>query len=457
MFHIAASHIEDLPQPLTRYATIAMTAPALEHYQQALHHWLQSQPPQALQGLALLQARDRLQQALEQTPLEDPQTLLTLQTLDQTLEAQAQALDEVISFEQCRKTLLPPIDRWWWFLDQTKPPHPLDRWDWLFNTIGLGAWTVSLALLVDLSRRVLIGGSGVAGLSVLTLSSLVTLLKARSDLTEAGQRGFRLLLEKLGVKSHWQAEATCLTTTLLAIALTALWLGLPHFSRYYNRLGQQAQNKGELGQAERLYTQAIALNEDNLDAHYNLGTLYEDWQDVDRATTQYLIAIQGNDLPDAYNNLAHLYLQTAIQSQDPSVQTQKQQQAIALLSQGLPLAEQTSPPSVLYSFYKNLGWARLLQGNPDVAEPLLQTAIEISEQNDPNTIMNLGSAHCLMALSLEAQKKSSQVLKSWQSCCQLSTNANPNEDDWILEAHKKLNAHSYDPNTVCRPSAPPVS
>ncbi|MEB3162122.1 MAG: tetratricopeptide repeat protein, partial [Prochlorothrix sp.] len=431
----------------------AMTA--LEHYQQALHHWLQSQPPQALQGLALLQARDRLQHTLDQTPLADPQSLLILQDLDKTLEAQAQALDEVISFEQCRKTLLPPIDRWWWFLDQTKPPHPLDRFDWLFNTIGLGAWTVSLALLVDLSRRVFIGGSGVAGLSVLTLSSLVTLLKARSDLTEAGQQGFRTLLEKLGVKSYWQAEATCLTTTLLATALTALWLGLPDFSRSYNRLGRQAQHNGELGQAERLYTQAIALDEDNLDAHYNLGTLYEDLQDVDRATTQYLIAIQG-DLPDAYNNLAHLYLQTAIQSQDPSVQTQKQQQAIALLSQGLPLAEQTSPPSVLYSFYKNLGWARLLQGNPQVAEPLLQTAIEISQDSEPNTILNEGSAHCLLALSLDAQQ-SPQALQSWQSCCQLSTNANPNEDAWILEAHKKLNAHSYDPNTVCRPSAPPVS
>lgn len=430
--------------------------PALERYQQALHDWLHSQPPQPLQGLALLQARDRLQQALDQTPLEDPQTLLILQTLDQTLETQAQALDGVISFEQCRKTLLPPIDRWWWFLDQTKPPHPLDRFDWLFNGIGLGAWTVSLALLVDLSRRVLIGGSGVAGLSVLTLSSLVTLLKARSDLTEAGQRGFRILLEKLGVKSYWQAEATCITTTLLATALTTLWLGLPNFSRYSNRLGQQAHDDGKLGQAERLYTQAIAFNEDNLQAHYNLGILYEDLQDVDRATAQYLIAMQG-DLPDAYNNLGHLYIQAAIQSDDPSFQTQKQQQAIALLTQGLALAEiQQSLPSVRYSFYKNLGWARFLQDNPQVAEPFLQIAIEISEQSGPNSVKNIGSAHCLMALSLEAQQ-SPKALQSWQQCCRWGNNANANEDTWILEAHKKLNAKNYDPNTVCTPSAPPVS
>lgn len=431
-------------------------AQALNRYQQVLEAWLQANPPGEIQGLAVLQARDILHYTLEAFPLEQAHTLVAIQKLDQTLAEQATTLDATLSFEQYRKSLLPKPEQWWWFLDQAKPPHFLDRYDWAFNLVSLGAWTVSLALLVDISRRFLLGGSGVAGLSVVTLSSLVTLLKARNEIMEAGRQGFRILLEKRGVKSPWQAGATCGTTVLLATALTALWFGLPDFSRHFNRLGQQAQENGELGRAEQLYNQAIALDDGNLDAHYNLGTLYEDLQDTDKATTQYLIAIQG-DLPEAYNNLAHLYIQEATRTKDSNTQVQKQHQAIALLSQGLGLAEsQDSSPSVKYSFYKNLGWARFLQGQPQIAEPLLENAIKISEQMGPNNVLNQGSAHCILAQSLDAQDPPT-ALRSWQRCCQLGTSANANEDAWILQAQDKLNAQNHKPNTVCKPNAAPVS
>jgi len=187
-----------------------------------------------------------------------------------------------------------------------------------------------------------------------------------------------------------------------------------------------------------------------------LGTLYEDLQDTEKATAQYLIAIQA-DIPDAYNNLARLYLQAATRSQDVTTQTTKQHQAIALLSQGLQLADgQNSDLPVKYSFYKNLGWARLLQKQPQTAQPLLETAIDLSEQSAPDSVTNPGSAHCLLAQSLDAQG-SPKALQSWQRCCQLSTSADPNEDAWILQAHTKLKAKNYDPNALCKPNASPVS
>ena len=440
-----------------------MTAPALDkalnHYQQTLQAWREANSPSETEGLALLQARDSLHRALEQFPLDSSPTLLTLRNLDQTLVQQATALDAKLQFEQYRKSLSPQPEQWWWFLDQVKPPHPLDRFDWFFNGISLGAWTISLAFLVDISRRFLLGGSGVGGLSVVTLSSLLTLLKARSDITEAGQKGFRILLEKLRVKSYLQAEATCFTTALLTIFLGVLWCNLPHISRYYNAQGQQAQHTGELGKAEQLYHQAISLDVDNGDAHYNLGTLYEDLQDTEKATAQYLIAIQA-DIPDAYNSLARLHLQAATRSQDVATQTTKQHQAIALLSQGLQLAEsQDSVLSIKYSFYKNLGWARLLQKQPQTAQPLLEIAIDLSEQSPANSVTNQGSAHCLLAQSLDAQgsSKALQALQSWQRCCQLGTSADANEDAWILQAQTKLKAKNYDPNALCKPNASPVS
>lgn len=169
-----------------------------------------------------------------------------------------------------------------------------------------------------------------------------------------------------------------------------------------------------------------------------------------------------------YNNLAHLHLQAAARSPDPAFRTEKQHQVIALLTQGLQLAKNQdslaksqdslaeSQDSLHYSFYKNQGWVRLLQDQPQVAQPLLESAIAISEKIGPNNVLNAGSAHCLLAQSLEAQN-SPASLQSWQRCCQLGSSANANEDAWILEAQDKLKAENYDPNAVCKPNAAPVS
>ena len=74
----------------------------------------------------------------------------------------------------------------WWFLDKAvKAPkkHPTD---WVFKGATTLAWAISIGLLVNISGRFLLGGAGVAGLSAIALSNLLMLLKARSDLTAAG-------------------------------------------------------------------------------------------------------------------------------------------------------------------------------------------------------------------------------------------------------------------------------
>ena len=182
-----------------------------------------------------------------------------------------------------------------------------------------------------------------------------------------------------------------------------------------------------MGTAEQNYLRAIALNPDNVDAHYNLGNLYEDLQEFDKARTEYLIAVKG-DVPEAYNNLARLF-----------IQKKEYPQAVALLNQGLLQAgKQDSFPEVKYNLFKNLGWARFQQGRDIEAQQALQVATGIASNPEvAQYIRNPGSAHCLLAQVLQRQKQPSAI-EQWQQCCQLGSTLNPDEDTWLHLAHKKL-------------------
>jgi Flp pilus assembly protein TadD len=55
------------------------------------------------------------------------------------------------------------------------------------------------------------------------------------------------------------------------------------------------------------FTNALKLDPNFAETHYNLGSLYEDVRDFDRARSEYRLAMLGG-LAAAYNNLARLYI-----------------------------------------------------------------------------------------------------------------------------------------------------
>jgi len=426
--------------------TTGAIAQTLIDYQKVLDFWFQNKTRDDRAVLAVLRSRDALHAALQQSPTPGIYTLTKIQTLDQKLQQQSSEMSELLDFKEYRKSFPKASDHWWWALDTQKPAHCRDQYDWLFKGLTIGAWTVSLALLIDISGRFLLGGAGVAGLSAITFSSLMTLIQARNDLTDAGRQSFDTLVKNLKVPSHLQEKARLGSIALLTAALFTFWLSLPIISNQYNRRGLTDHYRGKLGTAEQNYKRAISLNPDNVDAHYNLSTLYENLQEIDKAKTQYLIAIQG-DLPDAYNNLARLYLQP------PNPNLPK---AVALLNQGLKLAdEQQSPSEVKYSLYKNLGWARLQQKRYREAKRALKTAIAISELPDAQSVANLGSAYCLLAQALDVQNRPA-ALQTWQRCCQLANSGDPNEDAWLFQSRQRLAAKGADFNQSCLPNASPL-
>jgi tetratricopeptide (TPR) repeat protein len=430
-----------------------MTTPAigaaLTDYREALARTRNHQAFEERHVLAILNARDVLHHALQQSPPPGAYLLGEIRGLDHTLKDHAADLVAQLDFDAYRQSFPKTPDQWWWWLDDTvKAPqkHPTD---WVFKGATTLAWAISIGLLLNISGRFLLGGAGVAGLSAIALSNLLTLLKARSDLTDAGNEGVQLLFDRFELSKPEQIRFRFGSTALLTGGLFIFWLTLPMISRYYNAQGQGQQQAGKLGSAEQNYHRAISLNPDNLDAHYNLGTLYEDIQAFDKAETQYLIAARG-DFPEAYNNLARLYLQPSDNSVNKS---------LALLSQGLRLAEaQQSFPETRFSLYKNLGWALFQQAEYPFAADALEEAISIYEQlpsAEQEYVANPGSAYCLVAQVREAMGQT-DVLPAWQRCCQLGDRSVPEENAWLTIASDRFETAGLEYKQVCHANALPL-
>ena len=409
------------------YAKLRMNNPQLDttlkHYKAAIDRLEKTGAINVEQVLDVLNARNAVQVALKETTPIPTSSLKQVLELDAELRKQAQQITKVVKteqFAQWRESVHPPAEAWWWKLENIAPVHKWDNLDWLWKGLTVAGWTANLSLLINIATRFLSGGAGLLGASAIILPSILALLQASSELTKAGKEGFDKLLTKLNIPQHLQEEAKLGSTLLMTGFLVSFWLALPSISQLYNSQGVSNTKLGKLGAAEQDYLKAISLDADNVDAHYNLGNLYEDLQEFEKAKKHYQIAV-GSDVPDAYNNLARLY-----------ILDKKYPQATTLLQKGLLKAEkQNSLPKVRYSLYKNLGWVRFEQGRYDEAQAPLLTAIGIA--NNPET----ASAHCILAQVMERQKQPT-ALEQWQKCCQQGSTLNAEEDTWLYLAQQKL-------------------
>ncbi|NER27575.1 MAG: tetratricopeptide repeat protein [Symploca sp. SIO1C4] len=400
---------------------------ALSSYQKALSTIKESQTLKIEQVLAVLNARDLLQDALaksENLSIEDQQELVEL---DIVLKKQAEKIIKVINLAEYRTSFQPCEQKWWWKLEREVPPHLWDRWDWLWRGVTVGCWTVNLAVLVDIVPRFLTAGTGVVGAVAVAFPSFLTLLQAKSELTETGKKAFEKFLNRLRIPPHYHEEAR-LVSILLLLGFLLSFRGLfPFFSDWYNQQGLKSYRNRELAGAEEKYLQALKLNPDNFKAHYNLGIIYEDLQEFEKARMSYQFAVKGN-LVKAQNNLARLQILAG-----------KSELAIPLLWQGLNKTEAELPLRVRYSLMKNLGWALFKQKQPEQAETILKAAIGLASTPEGlEQIKTRSSSHCLLAQVYQQQKQDSKALEQWQECFNLGSIFNPDEDKWLGLAHQAL-------------------
>lgn len=382
------------------------------------------------QVLTVFNARDAVQQALKDEKSIPNSRLQKVIELDEHLRNNAERITRAINgktadkLQSWRESIQPSAEAWWWKLDAIAP-HPWDIWDWLWISLSIAGWTANISLLVNIATRFLVGGVGLLGAAAVTLPSILALLQAGSQFTKSGQEGFDKLLDKKIPKQYHQ-EAKLVSTLMMSGSLVIFWFALPSISDMYNHNGLKNYDEKNLGAAEQDYLRAISLNADNVEAHYNLGNLYEEWQDLEKAKKEYQLALSG-DLPEAYNNLARLY-----------IREKKYPEAASLLKKGLVLAQkENSTPEIKYNLFKNLGWVRLEQGRNEEAQQNLQAAIGITKNPEAiKYIKNPSAAYCLLAQVLEKQKQT--AIEQWQQCAQLGSTLNPDEDNWLHLAQKKI-------------------
>jgi len=263
------------------------------------------------------------------------------------------------------------------------------------------------------------GGLNLLGSFAVISQSVLMLLTTGGVLTEAGRKGIEEVLSQLGIKKYlWQEVKLGLSVVLLFL-LIGFRASLPQIAAYFNERGLNKYLDGNWSSAQSDYELALALNPDNAEAHYNLGRLYEDLEELDKARTQYRLAAQG-DLDAGYNELARLY-----------IKSKKYSEAASLLSRGLELASDEDKET-RYALWKNLGWAQLGQKRYAEAESSLREAISLDQTR--------ASAHCLLAQVLEGKGAPKSALMEWETCLRYADPRYSEEYDWIEKARQRIDS-----------------
>ncbi|NEP24376.1 MAG: tetratricopeptide repeat protein [Moorea sp. SIO3I6] len=367
--------------------------------------------------LEVLTARDTVQAELTNQSQIPTGSLIKVNDLDNRLKQETNKITTVVDLTEWHSILNPKVDAWWWFF---KPPkHRWDYLDWLWKILTVVFLTSSLSLTVDISSRFLSGGPDTLGAFFSATQSVLTLLAGRSALTKPGQESIKRALTRLNIPQYFWEEVSCgIAFSLFLISIT-FRLSLPQIAVFYKNLGDRytSKNPPQYAAAISSYKQALTLNPDYIEPHYELGRVYEKLQDHEKALAEYKIAVQ-DDIDRAYNNLGRRY-----------IIDKKYYQASSLLLTGLILNENDE---VRYYLLKNLGWARLKQNRYAEAKKRLEEAINLDNTKAP--------AYCLLAQVLEeaGDNNTAIIMENWRYCFLYASSFNIDEDKWIDQARQRL-------------------
>jgi cytochrome c-type biogenesis protein CcmH/NrfG len=421
--HIATHSAHHEPHPPADEVALAVPllplSEAIDRYAAKLTalHQVDSRPT-VEQVLDVLVARDAVRSSLANRGQDMGDLLLKLNVLDHFLRQQAETIYTTVDLREWHRIMAPREGDWWWFLEQPPKTHWAVRFDWLWNSVAV-LWLISaIALIVDIARRFLSIGPDTLETFVVLGEGSIAILAAGGALTIAGRKVTDRMLLSVGVPVRFLQEAKAIVAIALLLSLIYFRVSLPDIARFYNNRAVQRYHAGELTYALRDLHRALSLDPNYVQAHYNLGLIYEDIGDFEEAQVQYRFATQG-DLDLAFINLARLYILGESYSQ-----------AAALLEERLLAAEEAD---VRYDMLKNLGWARLGQGRYDEAVTRLRQAIELKPEQAP--------AHCLIAQAYEGLAQPDQAMSAWEQCLAFASVFRPDEDAWIGMAKQRFESH----------------
>jgi tetratricopeptide (TPR) repeat protein len=392
--------------------------------------------PSSNDALVALMKREDLQALLSERSELLTANLIAIADLDKRLKKQKSLIVKLLKLSEWRSILEPPANHWWWFF-----PSRWEKLDWLWNSLSIAALAVSLSLLVNTSTRILSGGATSGTTLVVVGQSFLTLLAGGGALTQLGKEGYEKALIRLHIDKEFWQEISCGLSLLLMCSLFGINYSLPNWAIAVNQSGIENYNNKRIESAKADFERAIAMRPDYGEAHYNLGWLYEELNDLDKAKAQYELAVQGdlqkfdrgvNHLK-ALNNLGRLYILkkdygTAVRFLRQGIQESES-------SKSITFGENSSEGGVYYSLRKNMGWARLMQERYVESEVQLRAAIALDSKRSP--------AYCLLAQVLEAKEPKNQAiaLEFWTKCISFATPRDFSQsegDDWYGLANKRL-------------------
>jgi Tfp pilus assembly protein PilF len=382
---------------------------------------------QALEILALLRQRDRIQHLIDQ--LEDE-----LESADISAEAWkglAEDDRQVGQWNDClldlkilphwRKSLNPPQHHWWWYPKKEEPQPILG---WLLGGLTIALLAITLALAKDIATRFLTGAPGIWSSVGAIVPVVLALLATGGVLTKVGQQIVDAYLnQRLPYPRYWPLIKFSLASGLLVLFFVAHSVGLPWAAVKYHALGsRQYFEEGKLTNAQANFERSLRLNPDFPKANHDLALTYEDLRDFDQAKAEYAKAIKGGYL-ESVNNLARLQI-----LEDENYESA----AVLLISAFQDKRRDPQDYELKYGLHKNLGWAWLKQDRLPEAEGELLKAIRLETELDGTR----PDAHCLLAQVYENQQRRAEALVEWQTC--RDTVSRPEDDLWLGMAYKAL-------------------
>lgn len=381
----------------------------------------------------VLMKRDSLQGILSEPAKLTASELKEIASLDKLLKSKKDVILQTPNLVTLRSLINPPESNWWWYFSSR-----WDNLDWLWNGLTIAALTASLSLVVNTSSRILSGGATSENTLYVLAQSVLTLMAGGGALTQVGQKSYEKILIQLHIPKEFWQETSCGLSWLLMLSLLGINAALPAWARQVNQNGMDNFYNKRVESAKADFERAIAMRPNYGEAYYNLGWLYEELNDLDKAKAQYEVAVQSDPQRfdnaityiKALNNLGRLY-----------VLKKEYGTAVRLLNQGIEqsnainLQGNTSGRDDYYNLLKNLGWARLMQERYDEAEAKLGTAIKLNPDRS--------SSYCLLAQVTEAKDPKNKVkaVKLWTKCISnepLNGLTKPEDDDWNGLANKRL-------------------
>ena len=403
---------------------------AIIQYQQVLTQ-IEQNSPNSEDILELLLARDTVQNILSQDNSPTVTSHLSrLTKLDQRLFEQKKTIVAMEDYSRWRKSFQPPESYWWWYFLSMQRFSWWQQLDWLWNSLSIVFWTISVSLIADGVARLLSGGLDTLSILAIIIPSILALLTS-GNLTPIGK----------GIKEYFSQKFNRFILTIVNLFISfALFVSLvithqffyDNLAVYFHDRGLNFYQQGQLEQALANYHKAIALDHGYSEAHYNSGIVYEDLQQLDKAQTEYLLSVQKDDGSNnslislkAYNNWGRLLIleKKYVRAITPLIEGKNalDEQKV----QGEPELQQ-----VQYALLKNLGWTHLELKNYSSAESLLNEAIAVQGDKAP--------AYCLLAQLWEARSQEQKALDNWNLCLVNADSTSPDEYFWLSIAREKV-------------------